>query len=764
MSVGADLMQWTGEPAAWIGLLGEATAKGTLLLLAALLVVQVLRRGSAASRHLVWASCLGLLLLLPLLAQIAPAIPAPVIPHSWSAAWDGAIDATGSGLADLLGVPDGSIHTMITASAANSSGHIDAGTAVGTSVHLSSPALRGETVRTAATWLITVWLAGVALVLGWLAIGLWLRWSLSRRAQIVRSGPCMEAARSVAAQLGLKRDLVLLRGADDAVPMTWGSLRPVVYLPPGAEDWSAEQRRSVLLHELAHVRRWDSLTRSVSQLACAVFWFHPLTWYAAHRLLKEQERACDDMVLLAGAEPDEYATTLLTLARRYRHRRPAVVGALALARRTTLENRLVSILDPRRKRITMSRPHRFVLLATFVAIVIPLASLQPAPAEPAVTSAQPAIASGGTPWTPAASQQGAATATTAEETDPVQMIIKGDVHLGSSLDEIEVGPGGRFVIQEIQGVDDHLELDAVDPDHGRRLEITADAEGNVEQAWKVDGVTQRLDAEARSWIDSILGRLGGRVFHMKPGMVWRTEKGDQSTIDIHLSRLHVDEEGGEWTIHVSDPEALLHEGEAGQSIFLKLERGEGDKSFTFVTPEKLTVLGEGDERKVYVVVPKGDLGEQEISAVVVTPRVEIIEEAGEARAVVIVEPRIVTETTGEHGVHIEIVREPHVVVDVRTDEHSEHTITMDIDDEDSHMTVRMRGEVDFGETVDEIEVGEGGELSIDERDAEGVVRQLSIRPGPDGNLLFEFFVDGTERPFDTAARAWLERILERINT
>lgn len=225
---------------------------------------------------------------------------------------------------------------------------------------------------------------------------------------------------------------------------------------------------------------------------------------------------------------------------------------------------------------------------------------------------------------------------------------------------------------------------------------------------------------------------GDRVVHLKPGMVWTTEEGDQTTIDIHLSELHVDDEGGAWTIHISDPEALLSEGEAGESIVLKLERGEGE------------------------------IGEQEISVVVVNPELEIVEEGGEARAVIVVEPRIVTEATGEHRVHVEIVDEPHVVVDVRTDEHSEHTITMDIDDEDSHMTVRMRGDVDLADTVDEIEVGEGGELSIDDRDADGVVRQLSIRPGAEGNLLFEFFVDGTERPFDAAARAWFQGVLDRI--
>lgn len=830
MTAGAELLQWSGEAAAWISMVGEAALRGTLLLLAAFLMSLALRHSSAASRHLVWASCLCLLLLLPVLAQITPTVPAPVIPQTWSAAWNEVVDIASSRIAGLMAGNDPSAHPAATALVTGPLGRDDAGALASATVQFDVVLVEAKPGWGAATWMAAIWAAGTSLVLCWLAVGLWLRASLSRRAHIVHEGPWVDAARSIAAQLGIKRDLVLLRGKEDAVPMTWGALRPVIYLPPGSDDWASDQRRSVLLHELAHVRRWDSLTRSVSQLACAIFWFHPLAWYAAHRLLREQERACDDIVLLAGAEPDAYATTLLTLARHYRRRRLAVVGALALTRRSKLENRLISILDPRRKRLTMSRTHRFLLLATLVAVVIPLASLQPAPAEPAVASAQSTAATGSSDAVTTttsvsettASDQAAATtsgqatavSTTSEETAPVQMIIKGVVHFGGTLDEIEVGPGGRFVIQEIQSLDDHLEIDSADPGKGRRLEITADSDGNTERTWTVDGATRGIDDDARSWIDGILGRLddahveftpfaseetrtlifageslamvgeahtsagasshgvlafsdGDEVIHVKPGVVWTTEEGDQSTVDIHLSELHINDEGGAWTIHLSHPDIELLEEEAGKGLVIELKKVEGGKNYAIISPE-LEVVGEGDERTVVIVVPKEGHDEERISAVLVNPKVKIIEEAGEPHAVVVIEPRIVAEAQEKPFVHVEVVmkphvvKEPHVVVDVRTEGHSEHTITMDIDDEDSHMTVRMRGEVDLANLVEEIEVGEEGELSIDERDADGVVRQISIHQGSDGNLIFKFFIDGAERPFDEAARAWLQGVLDRI--
>jgi hypothetical protein len=418
------------------------------------------------------------------------------------------------------------------------------------------------------------------------------------------------------------------------------------------------------------------------------------------------------------------------------------------------------------------------------------------------------------------------------------MIIKGEVHLGSSLDEIEVSPGGRFVLQEIEGVEEHLELDSADPERGRRFEITADAEGNVERAWTVDGATRRIDDEAREWIDGILGRLddahlefspagsdetrtlifagdrlalvgeahtsagtaahgvltvteGDRVLHLEPNVVWTTHEGEEgktielhlaepiltaegAKIDLHLSRPIELEEGGAWTIHIDDPENLLDEQELGESIVLELKKVEGGEIHAVVAPS-LKVIGEDDERRVIVVVPKGHLEDKQISAVFVHPKVEIIEEGGEGQAEVVVKPRIVIEprVVAEARVHPrfhfefaeEHAEEPLTIVIERSDdEEHRHSIRMRsrTDEEGGYLELSMRGEVDLGETVDDIRVGEDGELTIDARDAAGVIRQLSVRRSSSGELLFEYYVDGEERPFDDAARTWLQEMLERF--
>jgi beta-lactamase regulating signal transducer with metallopeptidase domain len=90
-------------------------------------------------------------------------------------------------------------------------------------------------------------------------------------------------------------------------PLTLGVFQPVVLIPADARDWNLERRRVVILHELAHIRRYDVLTQICAQVVCAMYWYHPLVWIAARRMRFERETACDDLVLTAGVRASTYA-------------------------------------------------------------------------------------------------------------------------------------------------------------------------------------------------------------------------------------------------------------------------------------------------------------------------------------------------------------------------------------------------------------------------------------------------------------------------
>ena len=152
-------------------------------------------------------------------------------------------------------------------------------------------------------------------------------------------------------------------------------------LPKKARDWDETHRRTVLLHELAHVKRRDCLLQLLTQLTCAVHWFNPFVWVAARQQRIERERACDDMVLVAGTRASTYAETLLETARSLHTAEWSTVAALAMARRSQLEGRLLAILDPSLRHRSLNRVGSILAVILVVSIALPLAALNPAQAQ-----------------------------------------------------------------------------------------------------------------------------------------------------------------------------------------------------------------------------------------------------------------------------------------------------------------------------------------------------------------------------------------------
>src|SRR4051812_10149324 len=160
--------------------------------------------------------------------------------------------------------------------------------------------------------------------------------------------------------------------------MTWGIVYPTVLLPIDADEWNDERRSIVLLHELAHVKRFDAFTQLIAQVATGVFWFNPFVWLAAREMRKEREHACDDFVLQGGARASDYAHDLLQIARSLGASSAPAAAALAMARRSEFEGRLLAILDPKTDRRSVSRARLALATLGVVMLALPLAALAPA--------------------------------------------------------------------------------------------------------------------------------------------------------------------------------------------------------------------------------------------------------------------------------------------------------------------------------------------------------------------------------------------------
>ncbi len=99
-------------------------------------------------------------------------------------------------------------------------------------------------------------------------------------------------------------------------PALRGIWRPTISIPAGlSQTLSAEEFESVLLHELAHARRFDNLTAVFVHALVCLFWFHPLLWLVEKRLLIERERACDELVVACGMQPRVYAAGILKVCK-----------------------------------------------------------------------------------------------------------------------------------------------------------------------------------------------------------------------------------------------------------------------------------------------------------------------------------------------------------------------------------------------------------------------------------------------------------------
>ncbi|HEX3273237.1 MAG TPA: HEAT repeat domain-containing protein [Gemmatimonadales bacterium] len=349
--------------------------KATCLLLAALAASRLLRRASAGSRHLVWLVALVGLLALPAVAAWAP-LPVRVLPPAATLARPGS-------QADPSPVQ---FHAAgETATSADPAAVVRSAPA-GTGAAATLPAARTGLIEPAglAAMLVGAW-AVVALALALrLGYGAWSVRRIVRRACPLDGDAWQVPLWEIADRLGLDSAPRLVRSEDVKMPFAAGLVTSTIVLPSESDGWSAERRSAVLVHELGHVRRRDLIGHTLGRVACLLYWFHPLVWTAARRLRAESERACDDLALVFGARPSDYAEHLLDIVAGVRdHATPAV--ALALAHRGEFEGRMLAILDPDLRRRSPGRLQTFCLVGGVAALALAVGAAAPVPrqAEPA---------------------------------------------------------------------------------------------------------------------------------------------------------------------------------------------------------------------------------------------------------------------------------------------------------------------------------------------------------------------------------------------
>ncbi|MDE2800636.1 MAG: carboxypeptidase regulatory-like domain-containing protein [Gemmatimonadota bacterium] len=143
-------------------------------------------------------------------------------------------------------------------------------------------------------------------------------------------------------QLGIRRSVALAISDKIGSPTQVGLLKPLVVLPAPMVE-SRDQLKSILIHELIHVKRWDCLYRLLAMVGLAFYWFNPLYHRVKHLLFEVQEQACDDWTVTTTGNSESYADTLLNVATQLRPR-PAMALGMDMARATQVMARVNRII------------------------------------------------------------------------------------------------------------------------------------------------------------------------------------------------------------------------------------------------------------------------------------------------------------------------------------------------------------------------------------------------------------------------------------
>ncbi|CAH1002320.1 hypothetical protein LEM8419_03228 [Neolewinella maritima] len=158
-----------------------------------------------------------------------------------------------------------------------------------------------------ACWLIAVFVGALRL-----AISFWRVRRMQRSFRGAVPEPLRRTVQRLADRLGYRGPLHLRTGEGITGPMLVGHLKPILLLPIAlVNQLTTEETETVILHELAHLRRYDHYFNLLQCLIEVLFYYHPAVHWIGARIREEREHCCDDLVLAYGPGKLPYARALL---------------------------------------------------------------------------------------------------------------------------------------------------------------------------------------------------------------------------------------------------------------------------------------------------------------------------------------------------------------------------------------------------------------------------------------------------------------------
>ncbi len=339
----------------------DTTMKSIVIFAVARLLAFYFRHKSAAVRGFVWGMAIVGFLIVPLFSFILPKWEVKVLPETPIIRYETPqlVEISRPAAAPVLIAP-----SQLTTKKVSS-----------TQVSPTPPQPEVVTQRNSilpiiswTNWIGIVWACVSIFFLARLIVGICAVWHVSVRANDISSTIDQP-------HLNWNRQFSVRLSDRIKMPMMWGIFRPVILLPTDAANWQTDRLRAVLLHETAHIKRWDWLTQTIAQITCATYWFNPFVWFTAHRIRTEAEQACDDQVLNTGYQSTDYARHLLNITRDVKLANTISRTAVAMARSSRIEGRLRTVLTENLNRHPVTKAVVGIGLLILTCFTVPIGVL-----------------------------------------------------------------------------------------------------------------------------------------------------------------------------------------------------------------------------------------------------------------------------------------------------------------------------------------------------------------------------------------------------
>jgi beta-lactamase regulating signal transducer with metallopeptidase domain len=464
---------------------------------------------------------------------------------------------------------------------------------------------------------------------------------------------------------GVRRQTRLLVSDEIAAPMSLGFFHPAILIPRSLLDTLSESEVDhVVLHELAHMLRYDDWTNLAQKLIEALLPIQPAIFWLGRRMSLEREMACDDWVIAATGTPKPYAVCLTKVAELSHWEHAGILAAGAAGNRSQLFRRVHHMLDRTRNaapRLSFA-PVAFALIAVIVLIyeaarapqiiafaqdtsqeygqtIVPPSPLAPvAPLSPqAPIAASAALSAFAAPPAPLAPSSPLAPMAPVAPLEAVASQQDSETHMHMT----EHNGTTSFDVQldgKIEFTDDDADVKSLSPNgrfrleeggwfSGRAYEVKADSSGNLTKTYSVGRTTKPLDDEGRAWLSRMLPQIIRESGIGAPARVARIlRQGGPQAVLTEIGLIHSD---GSKRIYLEQLFSQAQLNTAQLEDAAKLIQGissDGDKAQVllavdskYFTPDlrpylfKATesISSDGDKRRVLSDIAQKDAGSPE---------------------------------------------------------------------------------------------------------------------------------------------------------